>query len=135
MAKISAEWQKMINDPGRVGILATVNPDGQPNAAYFGSLRQPAEDTLIMGLGDNRTLDNLASNPRACFLCLATSPVDFTTPGCRVYLKVKEIDRSGPLLEKMRAMLREKAGEAAAKMISAGVSFEVTEVRPLVDRG
>jgi hypothetical protein len=55
--------------------------------------------------------------------------------GIRVYLKVQKITTSGPVLENFKAQMAKVAGEEAAKMIYATVSFEVTEVRPLIDMG
>lgn len=59
----------------------------------------------------------------------------FNTPGYRLYLKANTIQKEGPLLDGVKNVIAEHAGEDAAKMIVAGVSFEVTEIRPLVDMG
>ncbi len=42
---------------------------------------------------------------------------------------------SGEKLDQIRAAIAEKAGEGAAKMIHAAVTFEVKEIRPLADFG
>lgn len=52
-----------------------------------------------------------------------------------LYLKAKDIQKEGPLLDGVRKAIAEHAGENAAKMIVAGVAFEVTEARPLVAMG
>ena len=39
MTEISKEIFEIVNKPGRVGVLGTADKQGQPNAAYFGSLR------------------------------------------------------------------------------------------------
>ncbi len=135
MTEISKEIFEIVNKPGRVGVLGTANKTGQPNVAYFGSPRLMEDGTLVMGLGSNRSLENLEENPLAVFFAITESPVSFTTPGYRLYLKTKEIQKQGPILDSVRKAIAEHAGEDAAKMIVAGVAFEVTEARPLVAMG
>ena len=135
MAELSKEIFDIVNKPGRVGVLGTTNKAGQPNVAYFGSPRLMEDGTLIMGLGSNKSLENLEENPLAAFFVITESPVTFTTPGYRLYLKAKEIQKEGELLDGIRNAIAERAGEAAAKMIVAGVAFEVTDARPLVAMG
>jgi len=88
-----------------------------------------------MGLGNNRTLKNLEENPLAVFFSVTESPVTFSTPGYRLYLKAREIQKEGPVLNSVRDAIAKAAGPDAAKMIVAGVVFDVTEVRPLVAMG
>lgn len=135
MAKINKEIIEIVNKAGRIGVLGTTNELGQPNVAYFGSPRLSEDGTLIMGLGSNRTLKNLEENPLAVFFCVAETPVTFTTPGYRLYLKVREIQKAGPIFDGVKKAIAENAGPEAAKMIVAGVAFDVTEVRPLVAMG
>jgi len=135
MAKINKEIIEIVNKAGRIGALGTANKLGQPNVAYFGSPRLSEDGTIIMGLSSNRTLKNLEENPLAVFFCVAESPVTFTTPGYRLYLKVREIQKAGPIFDGVKKAIAEHAGPEAAKMIVAGVVFDVTEVRPLVAMG
>jgi hypothetical protein len=135
MVEISKEIIEIVNKAGRIGTLGTANKMGQPNVAYFGSPQLAEDGTIVMGLGSNRTLNNLAENPQAVFFCIAESPVTFTTPGYRLYLKVREIQKEGPIIDGVKTAITEVAGPEAAKMIAAGVVFEVTEIRPLVAMG
>jgi len=135
MAKINKKIIEMVNKAGRIGAIGTANKLGQPNVAYFGSPRLSEDGTIIMGLSSNRTLKNLEENPLAVFFCVAESPVTFTTPGYRLYLKVREIQKAGPIFDSVKKAIAEHAGLDAAKMIVAGVVFDVTEVRPLVAIG
>ena len=130
--EISKEIFKVVNKPGRVGVLSTTDKQGQPNAAYFGSLRLMEDGMVILGMGSNRSLKNLEENPLAVLFCVTESPVTFNTPGYRLYLKAKEIQKEGPLLDGVKKAIAEHAGEDAAKMVVAGVAFEVTETRPLI---
>ncbi|MFA4836869.1 MAG: pyridoxamine 5'-phosphate oxidase family protein [Dehalococcoidia bacterium] len=133
--KISKEIIEMVNKPGRIGTLSTSNKQNQPNVAYLGSPRLTPEGTLVLGLGNNRTLRNLEENPLAVFFAAAGGPVTFSTPGYRLYLKVKEVQKQGTILDGIKKAIAELAGPDAAKMMVAGVVFDVTEVRPLVAKG
>ncbi|MEW6266977.1 MAG: pyridoxamine 5'-phosphate oxidase family protein [Thermodesulfobacteriota bacterium] len=133
--EIEAKVLESVNRAGRVGVLATADRTGRPNAAYFGSPRLNQDGTLIMGLMNNRSLKNLEQSPLAVFFTVEKAPVDFQTPGWRLYLKVREIQKQGPILDGVREAIAAKAGKNAAALIQAGVVFEVTEVRPLVDMG
>ena len=130
--EIGKELLETVNKPGRIGILGTSDGRGRPNVAYFGSPRLMENGTLVMGLGSNRSLENLEQNPRAVFLAIAESPVTFTTPGYRLYLDVKQIQKEGPVLDDIRGKIARHAGDDAARMIQAAVVFEVTEVRRLL---
>ena len=132
MVEINKEVMEIVNKPGRIGTIGTANKQGRPNVAYFGSPRLSDDGTIVMGLGSNRTLKNLEENPFAVFFCVAESPVTFTTPGYRLYLKTREIQKEGPIIDGVRKAIAEHAGPDAAKMIAAGVVFDVTEVRPLI---
>ena len=133
MSNFDEEFVNTINMPGRVGVLATADADGKPNAAYFGSPRLNVEGQLIMGMMENRSLANLEANPFAVFFTVKEAPVGFTTPGWRLYLECKQIDREGEVLAQVKKAVAAGAGEDAAAGIKAGVVFEVTKVRPLVD--
>lgn len=135
MTEISKEIFEIVNKPGRVGVLSTADKQGQPNAAYFGSLRLMEDGSVVLGMGNNRSLRNLEENPLAALFCVTESPVAFNTPGCRLYLKAKEIQKEGPILDGVKKAIAEVAGEDAAKMIVAGVVFEVTGTRALVAMG
>jgi len=136
MAEITKDIIAQVNKPGRFGTLSTADAQGRPNVAYFGSPHLEQDGTFVVGLGKNRTLRNLESNPYAVFFCLEESaPVGFNSKGCRLYLKVREIQTTGARLEAIRDAIAKAAGPAAAKMIAAAVVFDITEIRPLVAMG
>ena len=132
MVEMPQEYMAIINKPGRVGTLSTADAEGRPNVAYFGSPRFNEDGTFVIGLTNNRTLRNLEVNPYAAFFCVGEIPVTFHTTACRMYLKVKTIERQGPTLEDVRNRVSAVAGKEAADLIKAAVTFEVTELRPLV---
>jgi hypothetical protein len=123
------------NKSPRIGTLSTADKAGNVDSAVFGSPRMTDEKTVVMGLGKNRTLTNLQQNPYAMYLIMEPGATILDWKGIRVYLKVQNIATSGPVLDTFKAQMAKVAGEEAAKMIYAAVSFSVTEVRPLIDMG
>ena len=133
MVEISKEIFEIVNKPGRIGVLGTADKEGQPNTAYFGSLRLLEDGSVVLGLGNNLSLKNLEENPLAVLFCVTQSPVEFKTPGVRLYLKLKELQKTGPLYDAIKIAISEHAGADAAKMIVAAAAFEVTKIRQLLD--
>jgi len=123
------------NKSPRIGTLSTADKAGIVDSGVFGSPRMTDEKTVVMGLGKNRTLANLQQNPHAVYLIMTPGATIMDWKGIRVYLKAQKITTSGPVLDTFRSQMAKVAGEEAAKMIYATVSFSVTEVRPLIDMG
>ena len=88
-----------------------------------------------MGLGNNRTYANLQDNPHAAFMIMEPGKSLPEWKGVRLYLKMTDCETSGEKLDVIRALIAEKGGEGAAKMIIAAVTFEIEELRPLADFG
>ena len=123
------------NKQPRLGTLSTADKNGKINAAYFGSPRMVDENTIFMGLGNNRTFANLQENPHAVFMVMEPGKTIMDWKGIRIYVTMSECQTAGKKLDDMRAAIAKHAGEAASKMIHAAVSFEIQEIRPLADFG
>ena len=123
------------NKSPRIGTLSTADKAGNVDSGIFGSPHMTDEKTVVMGLGKNRTLANLQQNPHAVYLIMEPGATIMDWKGIRVYLKAQNIATSGPVLDAFNAQMAKVAGEEAAKMIYAAVSFEVIEVRPIIDMG
>ncbi len=123
------------NKTERLGTMSTASKDGKIDSAVLGSPRMIDEKTVIVGLGQNRTLANLQENPWAVYLIMEPGQTLQEWKGIRVYLKKKNLAVGGPQLENYRKQVVQVAGPDAAKMIHAVVTFDVTEVRPIVDMG
>jgi len=132
---MSSKLVEFFNKQPRLGGLSTASKDGKPNIAYFLSPHMIDEKTVIMSLGNNRTFANLLENPYAAFMIFEPGMALSDWKGLRIYLKMKEYQTSGKMLEMMRAQVGQMAGAEAAKGVHAAVTFEVQEVRPLVDFG
>jgi len=132
---MNARLMEYFNKQPRLGCMSTSGNDGKVNVACFGSPRMVDEKTVVMALRKNRTFDNLRENPNAVFMIMEPGKTSSEWKGVRVYLKMKEYDTSGAKLEKARAQTAKAVGEEAAKSIYAAVTFEIEEVRPIVDLG
>ena len=126
------EVMKMFNKDTRIGALATVNQNGDVNAAVFGSPRMINEDTVVMAIGDNRSFRNLQENPKATFIVVEPGEAPATWKGVRLYLKVDSYERYGELLDSFREKIRKVAGNKSADAIVAALRFKITDVRPLI---
>lgn len=135
MAKTLKDLMEFFNKQPRIGVMGTANKDGKPNIAHLGSPRMVDEKTVVVGLGENRTLANLKENPHAVYTILEPGKTVPEWKGVRVYLKAFSIEDSGKLLDGIKDSFIKKGNEGAAKMMKYAVSFEITELRPLADRG
>ena len=126
---------KYFNKQPRLGTLSTADKSGKVNSAYFGSPRMVDEKTIFMGLGNNRTFANLQENPRAVFMVMEPAESIMDWKGVRIYVQMTDCQTSGEKLDNLKVTIAEKAGESAAKMMHAAVSFEIVEIRPLADFG
>ncbi len=133
---MSAELMAFFNKQPRLGTLSTANKDGSVNSAFFGSPRMTDEKTIVMASGKNRTLANLQENPQAVFLLMEPGEKLPDWKGLRLYVRMTGCDTSGEQYEAVKATVAKKVGkETADKMVYAALTFELQEVRPLVDMG
>jgi hypothetical protein len=127
------EVMELFNKRPRIGSLSTASSKGDVNVAIFGSPQMIDKNTVVMGIGRNRTFQNLQENPKAAFIVMEPGESPMEWRGARVYLEVAGIETKGELLDQIKGMIAQAAGEGAAKMIHAAIRFNVTEVRPLID--
>jgi hypothetical protein len=132
---MSAKLMEYFNKQPRIGTLSTASKDGKVDVAVFGSPHMTDGKTVVMGLGKNRSLSYLQQNPYAVFMIMEPGKSLSDWKGVRVYLTVKNIATSGKMLDDYKSQLLKIAGKAVADMIHAVVSFEVEDIRPIVDMG
>ncbi|MFC1833132.1 pyridoxamine 5'-phosphate oxidase family protein [Thermodesulfobacteriota bacterium] len=133
---MSRELMEFFNKQPRLGTLSTADKNGKVNSAYFGSPRMTDEKTIVMGCGKNRTFDNLQENSQAVFLVMEPGKALADWKGVRINVKMIDCDTSGEAYKAVVAAIAEKVGkEAADKMIHAALTFEIDEIRPLVEMG
>jgi hypothetical protein len=127
------EVMDLFNKRPRIGTLSTADRNGDVNVAVFGSPEMIDENTVIMGIGRNRSFRNLQENPKAVFMVVEPGKTVMDWKGARVYLEALEIEKGGGFFEEVKEGIAKVAGKAAADIIHAAVRFRVTEVRPIVE--
>lgn len=144
-----ANLMEYFNKAPRLGVLSTSSKDGKVDSAVFGSPQMIDEKTVLIATAQNRTFANLMENPNAVYMILEQcsespreeninmEPGSFAMDwkGIRVYMTMKEYMTSGQMIEMIRSQAANFIGEEAAKTLYAAVTFEIYEVRPLVDFG
>ena len=127
------QLMEMFNRQPRIGALSTANKAGDVNTAVFGSPQMTDENTVVMAIGNNRSLENIIENPKAVFIFMepGASPVEWK--GARVYLEAVAINTEGDLFDQLKEKISRVAGEHSAKMMHALIRFNITDVRPLID--
>jgi len=123
------------NNPKRLGTLATADHQGKVDNAVFSAIQMIDENTVVLAIGSNRSSANLKVNPQAAYVFFQPAENPFDWQGARVYLKVVKTVEAGPVFEKMVGMVRKMANDKAADNVKAVITFEIEEVRPLVDSG
>lgn len=132
---MTSKLMDYFNKQPRIGVLSTSSKDGKVDSAVFGSPNMIDEKTVVVATGKNRTFSNLQENPYAMFLIMDPAEGIMDWKGIRVYLKMKEYATSGEMLDMFKSQITKLVGEDAAQMIYALVTFEIVELRPLVDFG
>jgi hypothetical protein len=127
------EVMELFNKRPRIGTLSTANRKGEVNVAVFGSPQMIDENTVVMGIGKNRTLANLQENPHAVFIVMEPGKTVMDWKGARVYLEVLAVETGGGFYDQIKDNIAKAAGKAAGDMIRASIRFKIVEVRPVVD--
>ncbi|MEJ2587861.1 MAG: pyridoxamine 5'-phosphate oxidase family protein [Deltaproteobacteria bacterium] len=125
----------IFNKAPRIGSLSTSNARGDVNVAVFGSPQMIDENTVVMGIGENRSFRYLRENPKAVFIVMEPGETVMDWKGARVYLEALDIETGGGFYDQIKENISKVAGKQAAQMIHAAVRFKITEVRPIVDVG
>ena len=125
----------LFNKKPRIGTLSTATSRGDVNVAVFGSPQMIDENTVVMGIGDNRSFRNLRENPKAVFIVMEPGETVMDWKGARVYLEVLDIETGGGFYDLIRDNIEKSSGKQAADMIYAAIRFKITDVRPIVDMG
>ena len=129
--EVDKEVMRMANERDAArGVIATADVGGEPDVAYFGSLRFTDPSTMQMVTGPTRTLANLRANPRAVFMVSEGKEFKELT-GWRIHLAVKGMIESGDMFEKARVEVAKRVGDEAARTMQAIVTFDIVDVRPL----
>ena len=132
---MAEKLMEYFNKQPRLGVISTSSKDGKVDSAVYGSPQMVDKETVIVALAKGRTFANLQENPNAMFMIMEPGEGILDWKGIRVYLKMKEYVTSGVQLDMYKSQVAKIVGEQAADMIKVLATFEVTEVRPLIDFG
>jgi hypothetical protein len=120
------------NKRPRIGTISTANRQGDVNVAVVGSPQMIDEETVVMGLADNRTFSYLSENPKAVFIFMDPGPTPPEWQGARVYLEATVIATEGEELAQRKAAVAAAGNQRAADSLHAAVRFRITEVRTIL---
>ena len=123
------------NRQPRLGVISTSSKDGRVDSAVYGSPQMIDEKTVMVAFARGRTWANLLENPHAVYMIMQPGEGLMDWKGVRVYLRMLEHFESGPRLEGYKREAAKIVGEEAVGMIAVLATFEVEEVRPLIDFG
>jgi len=132
---MSAKLMEYFNKQPRLSVLSTSSKNGIVDVAVMGSPQMVDEKTIIAAFALGRTFANLQENPNAAFIIMEPGSGVLDWKGIRVYLKMNGYVTTGSQLDTYKIETAKIVGEQAAEMIKVLVTFEVTEVRPLIDFG
>jgi hypothetical protein len=93
------------------------------------------ENTVVMGITNNRSFRNLERNPKAVFIVMEPGQSLMDWKGTRVYLEAVDMETEGEFYDQIKHDIAKVAGQEAADMIHAAIRFKITDVRPIVDMG
>jgi len=119
---------ELFTHPG-LGVMSTASADGTVNSAVYARPHVSDETTLVWGMTDKRTYQNLTRNPHAAFLFKTSGP-GFS--GVRLSLELIRSEEEGELLAAIKASTDEIVGPGAGAAVTHAVWFSVVEVRPLI---
>ena len=119
---------ELFTNPG-LGVMSTSSSDGKVNSAVYARPHVIDETTLVWGMTDKRTYQNLTRNRHAAFL-FKTSVPGFN--GVRLALELIRTEESGTLLETIKKNTDEIVGAGAGAAVTHAAWFRVTELRPLI---
>ena len=132
---MTGKLMEYFNRQPRLGVISTSSKDGRVDSAVYGSPQMIDEKTVMVAFARGRTWANLLENPHAVYMIMQPGKGLQDWKGVRVYLRMLEHFQSGPKLEAYKKEAAKIVGEEAVKMIAVLATFEVEEVRPLIDFG
>ncbi|MEJ2723170.1 MAG: pyridoxamine 5'-phosphate oxidase family protein [Deltaproteobacteria bacterium] len=91
------------------------------------------ENTVVMGIGNNRSFRNLERNPKAAFIVVEPGKTPSDWRGARIYLEAVDMETGGPFYEDIKQTISKQWGQETADQVHAAIRFKITEVRPIID--
>ncbi len=120
--------REILGEKGR-GVIGTSNAGGEVNLAIYAPPRILDDETLVFGMTEGKTHDNLLENPHASYLFMISGE---GYRGIRLQLALIEIPGSGEILEKMRKKLSPLCGDKSAGKLKYAARFRIEGQKALV---
>ncbi len=115
-------------NPG-LAVMSTASAGGAVNSAIYARPHVIDETTLVWGMTDKRTYQNISENPHASFLFKTSSP-GFS--GVRLTLELIKTEEEGELLDTIKNNADVVVGPGAGAAVTHAVWFRVLEIRELI---
>jgi len=109
--------------------MSTSSSDGKVSSAVYARPHVIDETTLVWGMTDKRTYQNLTRNRHAAYLFKTSGP-GFS--GVRLTLELIRTEEEGDLLKTIKENTDEIVGPGAGAAVTHAVWFRVTEIRSLI---
>lgn len=105
-----------------IGVIGTSNSGGEVNLAIYASPRILEDGTLVFGMTEGKTYDNLKENSHASYLFMLSGE---GYRGARLKLLLLEILDSGEILEGVKRNLSSLCGEGEGVNLKYVARFSV----------
>jgi len=112
-----------------LGVMATAGADGSVNTAVYARPHVIDDTTLVWGMTDGRTFQNITHNPHASFLFKAETP---GFRGVRLALELIRTEEGGEMLTLIKKNADTLVGPGTGNAVTHTAWFRVVEVRPLI---
>jgi len=122
------KFEELFSSPG-LGVMSTAAADGSVNNAVYARPHVIDETTLVWGMTDRRTYQNITENRKAAFLFKTATP-GFS--GVRLTLELIKTEEDGELLATIKANTDVVVGPGAGAAVTHAAWFKVTETRDLI---
>jgi hypothetical protein len=119
---------ELFTNPG-LGVMSTSSSDGRVNSAVYARPHVIDETTLVWGMTDKRTYQNLSRNRHAAFLFKTSGP---GFGGVRLALELIRTEEDGEMLATIKGNTDVIVGPGAGAAVTHAAWFSVTEIKPLI---
>jgi hypothetical protein len=119
---------KIFQEPG-LGVIATADREGHVNTAVYARPHVVDATTLVWGMTEGRTFQNIMQNPGASYLFKQSGP---GFQGVRIGLELLRTEETGEMLAQIQRNTDAVVGQGAGQAVTHAVWFRVVETRPLI---
>ncbi|MBU0965153.1 MAG: pyridoxamine 5'-phosphate oxidase family protein [Proteobacteria bacterium] len=122
---------KYFTDTTGTGVFASANREGEVNTAIFSRPHIAEDGRMVFIMGDNRTHENLQTNPHASFLFLEAGP---GYRGSRFYLTKTAEEENDELVRELCRRCKEVNNPDSMRKRYV-VYFNIDKELPLIGAG